>query len=632
MELIRQSFCEEPDIQKITSLVQKDPTLTAKLFQTVNSAAFGLRSEVKSVQQAISIIGLDALRSSVVSLALGDYFINSSFGNALDPKKFTTHSLATAVIMQKIAEHLKVKGADNLYLIGLLHDLGKLVLDILPTGEYSEVIWHVEGGTSYEEAEKKIFGMDNREVWKELATSWNFPIEITNLYEGTLDESSKTKTRALIQTASSMADTLGYSFTNPAYRDPSEEAGAFSTMNDEVMVEIGKSAETEVGALCEVLNLPTPDSDQVKNTLLRISRQLSTTNTKYIKIRNELELRVETLENLTKVFTGIIRTVDGESLSFSVIEALIDGFNLDSALMLVKDCSGGISGYVARNDKIGDADIEQVRVERSQISSEMESSIENSVPVKMIDAGEKDVLVKLLGDAPLAWFAPIYVKKRFMAVIGMGVRDENNKMVQADDFKKIIEIISGEIGLSMDNTRLYKRMRREARVDALTNIFNRRTIMKVLASEFARFKRKPTPFSLAIFDVDNFKSINDTRGHQAGDEFLVSVSKILRAGMRDSDHIGRYGGDEFIAVFPDTEPGDAKIVVERIREKILDYCKSFEGPDLAKKLSVSIGVAGANESTSGGEELLKDADEALYMAKELGRDRCVVFEEAMAVK
>jgi diguanylate cyclase (GGDEF)-like protein len=132
---------------------------------------------------------------------------------------------------------------------------------------------------------------------------------------------------------------------------------------------------------------------------------------------------------------------------------------------------------------------------------------------------------------------------------------------------------------------------------------------------------------VAIFDMDNFKSINDNRGHLVGDEFLSRCARILRQGIRESDYIGRYGGDEFIAVFPDTTPEDARVIVERIRERLLRYCADFGGEDIGKKLSVSAGVAGADESMTKADELIFLADNALYKAKDLGRDLCVVYED-----
>ncbi|MFH2000563.1 MAG: HDOD domain-containing protein, partial [Planctomycetota bacterium] len=181
MELMRIAFQDEPDIQKIASIVEKDPSLATRLFKTVNSAAFGLKVEVTSISQVISIIGLNALKSTVVTLALGEYFISSSLGRVINPKEFCTHSLATAVIMQKTAESLKISEASRLYLIGLLHDLGTIALDSLEKPSYEKVLVGMAGGKTQCDAERDVFGHDSREIWDTVAEAWEFPSEIIEL-------------------------------------------------------------------------------------------------------------------------------------------------------------------------------------------------------------------------------------------------------------------------------------------------------------------------------------------------------------------------------------------------------------------------------------------------------------------
>jgi len=169
-------------------------------------------------------------------------------------------------------------------------------------------------------------------------------------------------------------------------------------------------------------------------------------------------------------------------------------------------------------------------------------------------------------------------------------------------------------------------MVKEARYDGLTGILNRRTIMKVLTAEFSRYRRKQIPLTVAIFDLDHFKAVNDHRGHLVGDDYLKKMAQILKGGVRESDYIGRYGGDEFIAVFPDTEAESGKAVVERIRQSLGALCAQFTGEDLNESLSVSVGISSPEESMTDFDQLIKQADSALYSAKASGRDRCVLYE------
>lgn len=626
MELIRHAFKDEPDIQEVAAIVERDPTLTAKLFKTVNSAAFGLRVEVKGVQQAISIMGLDALRSTVVAIALGEYFTENSMGKALDTKRFCTHSLATAVIIQKAALALGIRKGSQLYLIGLLHDLGKIALDFLGEPSYGDVLKRVARGKSFEESELEVFSTDNQQVWRKLAEDWGFPEEIVELYAGTQKSKLIVPTWKLVLDASNLSDMLGYSILDPKYQRPHKKKDIFSTLSEPVVMDIGESVHKQVGIMSGVLDLPLPDMEQMNTLLMKSSYQLSKANSLNIKNRHELEFRVSVLEELTKVFTGIIKTLDSESLAFSVLESLMEGFHLDGAFLLTSDARVGLSGYSAWLNDQGDADVQSLTIKRDAIPKSLMKCANSSVPIKITASMDEAMMKQCLGQATLAWLAPIYVRGNFSGLIGVGIRDRKSLKLNSEDFGKIFNIVAGEVGLALDNTRLYKHMRKEARFDALTGMFNRRTIMKILFSEFARFKRKGDPLSVVIFDMDHFKAINDNRGHLAGDDFLKNAAQILNNGTRESDYIGRYGGDEFIGVFPDTKAEDSVIVVERIRTRISEYCAQFEegSPEIGARLSISAGVAGAHESMTKADDLINLADQALYKAKQKGRDHCVI--------
>jgi len=628
MEIINQAFSDEPDLQKVASLIEKDPVLTGKLFQTVNSASFGLRVKITSISQAVSIIGLDALRSSVVSIALGEYFLNSSLGHSLDSRNFCIHSLATAVIMKKSAEILGIGNADQFYLLGLLHNLGKIALDTASADDYGKVLDLVQDGLHFEEAEKRIFKVENRQIWMLLSRNWGFPDEIINLFKGTIKGETEIRTQKLIKDSSILAEKMGYRLIPDCEFDSPNEVSIFACMDESSIIEIGEAVREQVEILSQVMDLPKMDSKQKQKMLLHVIHELSKINSRYIKTHHELEYRVEELEELTAVFTKIIRSMDGDSLAFSVLEAAMEGFSADGAFLFMRKKNDGLTGYAAKTDENGIPDIDHMEIPSSEYSRSIEKCIDVKSPIKVRHPMEEEILKDSLGKVNTVWLAPIYLRGSFVAIIGVGIKDPGNLKCKKDDFGKILNIIAGEVALSIDNSQLFSRIQNEARIDALTGIFNRRTIMKILSSEFARFQRKPFPLSLAIFDMDYFKSINDTLGHLAGDDFLVKTANIFKASIRESDYIGRYGGDEFIAVFPETSLDDAHMVVERIRLKLLEFCKSFGTPEIAKMLSVSIGIAEADMDIQHADELINQADDALYNAKEAGRNCSFKYQKA----
>jgi diguanylate cyclase (GGDEF)-like protein len=158
----------------------------------------------------------------------------------------------------------------------------------------------------------------------------------------------------------------------------------------------------------------------------------------------------------------------------------------------------------------------------------------------------------------------------------------------------------------------------QATFDALTEILNRRAVLERLSQEISRAKREQGYFSVGMCDIDHFKTINDTHGHLAGDEALVSFARCMQAGLRDYDIFGRYGGEEFLVIAPGSMGHDRESLYERLRARVAD--NTIVTPAGPLTMTVSIGVApGTGLSTVDG--LIADADAALYRAKAEGRNR-----------
>jgi len=170
---------------------------------------------------------------------------------------------------------------------------------------------------------------------------------------------------------------------------------------------------------------------------------------------------------------------------------------------------------------------------------------------------------------------------------------------------------------------LYRREALElAHFDGLTGIANRRHLMETLERLLEFCRRHGSPMSIIIFDIDYFKQINDSHGHLIGDKVLRHIAGILKNGLRKSDFPGRYGGEEFVVVLPDTTPANAWLVAEKIRRKV-ENTPAKISEDMVLEMTISAGVSGLYPSTDCFEleDLLKQADDALYQAKRAGRNR-----------
>lgn len=177
-------------------------------------------------------------------------------------------------------------------------------------------------------------------------------------------------------------------------------------------------------------------------------------------------------------------------------------------------------------------------------------------------------------------------------------------------------------------TKAYELLQIEANTDPLTQVSNRRPFLKTLETQFDKAQRRGLPMSVAMLDVDHFKRINDTYGHDAGDKTLQQLSRMLIREFRSIDLVGRLGGEEFALVFPDTDLIGAYAACERLRSTI----QSSEIIADANRihLTVSIGLTEICEEASVPAALLKRADELLYVAKNSGRNQ-VMTESGVVV-
>src|SRR6516165_5155019 len=217
-----------------------------------------------------------------------------------------------------------------------------------------------------------------------------------------------------------------------------------------------------------------------------------------------------------------------------------------------------------------------------------------------------------------------FIKKR-TSLIRAGAEDPRD--VRVDD-GKVIRVKckplpdGGRMLVYADVTDLVEqadKLKELATVDGMTGLFNRRHFFSLAEIEWARYQRHWRPLSLLMVDIDQFKSINDRFGHDAGDHVIVQIAEICRQQKRKSDVVARFGGEEFLLLLPETQLSEAQVVAERLRQQVEASVLSIASH--AINTTVSIGVAQASSSMKTIFDLIKVADHAMYAAKNAGRNR-----------
>ena len=188
---------------------------------------------------------------------------------------------------------------------------------------------------------------------------------------------------------------------------------------------------------------------------------------------------------------------------------------------------------------------------------------------------------------------------------------------------RLLSLLSDQAAVAISNASLHQMISRQAYSDTLTGLPNRRALDERLEAEVISARRNNYSFAVIMMDLDGFKAVNDTYGHDVGDEVLKEFASRIRSTVRGADLACRYGGEEFVVVMPDTDIGVATMVAERIRRRVAGDLFPIHKGEKSIEVTISIGIAARSTPEDTAAMILKRADEALYRAKRDGRNRVV---------
>ena len=205
----------------------------------------------------------------------------------------------------------------------------------------------------------------------------------------------------------------------------------------------------------------------------------------------------------------------------------------------------------------------------------------------------------------------------------LGVFVNIDKQMKADEIQR--HLMDDMEALNLELAQANFELKNLARIDALTGLYNRRVMEEKIVLETNRSKRTKRGFGIAMADLDDFKKVNDTYGHEAGDMVLKELARIFRNGIRNTDTVGRWGGEEFLFLFTETSCQGAMIVIERIRKAVEQCQVDYRGKTI--KFTTTIGLS-HHQGDESGAEMINEADSALYQGKKNGKNRVVCFQDS----
>ena len=253
--------------------------------------------------------------------------------------------------------------------------------------------------------------------------------------------------------------------------------------------------------------------------------------------------------------------------------------------------------------------------ERLQPSPIPRAALDGALPTGSACAHAEDVALASIVDPETRLIVPMDAGAERMAVLVLGPRISDKPYERAE--AELAGTLSFAAAIALKNSELVEQLHSAATTDALTGLYNRRALEERLSAEISRSIRHQLHTTILLFDLDRFKTINDTMGHAAGDRLLVLVAGLLRQFSRTLDVVGRLGGDEFLAILPMTTPDEAQAFLKRLHGGLTEMEQTH--PEFGR-CTMSIGMAEAPRHGTTVDALLAAADSGLYKAKRGGRD------------
>lgn len=581
MKLVQQ---EDATLQQVAQLIKTDPALSGRILSFANSAAFGAHRAIASIPDAAMMMGMQALRNFALSLSLID---NNKQGNCkgFDYELYWSRSLAMAVAMAVVTVRERTIAPEEAFTFGLLTDVGRLALASAWPDAYTECLQSAKG-EQLRKMEQTLFAIDQHSMCLFLLANWGMPKPFLDALKICFNLEKPGEDSRIAR----LAKQLSFSGKISQYcqADPSLQPEIFKQLSKTAGDHALESAE--LTCLLETIiekwhnwgrEIDVKTERRISLNPARKYAETKTADLKLLLVDDDALLIARLSKQLTAAGYNVAVRTDGESALTYIVE--------QCPSILITDWRMQPMDGISLCKTLRTTDFGRMMYIIMLTAEESQDDL-----IAAFDAGIDDYVTKPVSSPVL--LARLRAGKRIVQL-----------QQEIDIERREVQRASSEL------LTINRRFELLAHTDMLTDLPNRRYGLNRLAQEFETALRFKRPISILMLDLDHFKIINDSLGHDAGDQALVHTAKLIKQAIRNSDIACRLGGEEFIVIATNTDGVTALGLAERIRHAIEN--SQPPGLSLCQPLTVSIGVAGSTGWEHESKELIARADKALYQIK-----------------
>ncbi len=366
---------------------------------------------------------------------------------------------------------------------------------------------------------------------------------------------------------------------------------------------------------------------QLQDRVGKLEHDLIKKERELVLTERSLKRRVYDIHNLLEVSNDLYSILNLKQLINSALLTIVGQIRCHKAYAILYDMN---QRRYSRIFTKGLDPIEMANLELEVDHVLVNHFAKNPRPLRVEKIKEHEKLkeyCEFLEKLQIEVIAPIFHSERVQGFIGSGALLNGEKFGKSE--LEIFAILVNMISISVSNAQTYEEVKNLSLTDAMTNLNNYRYFEDRLKEEINRARRNSTNVSLLMLDIDYFKNYNDTLGHQAGDEALRAIGRILKGSVREEDIVNRYGGEEFCIILPNIDKKVIPVLGERIRRKIEEYPFYKEYVQPGGRITVSLGGASFDDDAESFEELVYKADQALYKSKNSGRNKLILYNQEM---